>query len=142
MGNRGPKKGAKNAGRPATVIDYEKVELLATLQATDTEIAAALDIPQSTFSTIKGKDPKLFDTIKKGAERGKLSVRRAQYKKAMQGNPTMLIWWGKQNLDQKDKREDTIEHRITVADLPNMSDEDLITNLKKLQGDSKHATRH
>ena len=34
-----------------------------------------------------------------------MSVRRMQYRSAEEGNATMLIWLGKQYLDQKDKQE-------------------------------------
>ena len=39
---------------------------------------------------------------------GRTSIRRAQYKAALDGNPTMLIWLGKQLLGQKEpKPEDS-----------------------------------
>jgi hypothetical protein len=38
-----------------------------------------------------------------GREIGKASLRRTQIAVAQQGNPTMLIWLGKQMLNQKDK---------------------------------------
>ena len=38
---------------------------------------------------------------------GKISLRRAQFEKALGGNVAMQIWLGKQHLDQKDKIEQT-----------------------------------
>lgn len=44
--------------------------------------------------------------IEKGRENGKMSLRRAQFKKAVEdGNVAMQIWLGKQYLDQRDKTE-------------------------------------
>lgn len=42
---------------------------------------------------------------KKHSAKGKRSLRRSQFLLAQEGNPTMLIWLGKQWLDQKDKQE-------------------------------------
>ena len=38
---------------------------------------------------------------------GKISLRRAQFEKALNGNVVMQIWLGKQHLDQKEKIEQT-----------------------------------
>jgi hypothetical protein len=38
-------------------------------------------------------------------EEGRMSLRRLQWKKAQEGNTTMLIWLGKQYLGQSDKQE-------------------------------------
>jgi hypothetical protein len=45
--------------------------------------------------------------IKKGREMGRISLRRAQFEKALGGNVAMQIWLGKQHLDQKEKIEQT-----------------------------------
>ena len=44
--------------------------------------------------------------IEKGRAEGKKSLRRAQMEKALQGDVRMLIWMGKQYLDQKDSPQD------------------------------------
>ena len=44
---------------------------------------------------------------KKHQGEGKASLRRAQWKAAQDGNPTMLVWLGKQMLGQRDKQEIT-----------------------------------
>ena len=38
---------------------------------------------------------------------GRISLRRAQFEKALGGNVAMQIWLGKQHIDQKDKIEQT-----------------------------------
>ena len=56
---------------------------------------------------------------------GKISLRRAQYTAAVvDRNPTLLVWLGKQHLDQTDKRETKIvsEQRVTL-DASKLSDD-------------------
>ena len=45
------------------------------------------------------------DTIKSAKDRGRSSLRRHQWELAQKGNPTMLIWLGKQLLGQRDHRD-------------------------------------
>ena len=45
-------------------------------------------------------------------EVGKASLRSAQFKAALAGNATMLIWMGKQLLGQRDK----LDHEVTGKD--------------------------
>ena len=58
---------------------------------------------------------------------GKISLRRAQFEKALGGNVAMQIWLGKQHLDQRDKIEQTsyneplpliIERAMPLKDKP------------------------
>jgi hypothetical protein len=57
--------------------------------------------------------------IKRFSLNGKTSLRRYQWKLAESGNATMLIWLGKQYLDQADKQE--LNADITTTSLPNVS---------------------
>ena len=83
-------------GRPLLDIDEEKVHELAKLHCTYEEIAAVMGCSTDTLSR------RFADYIEKGREEGKTSLRRAQFKKALEGNPTMLIWLSKQYLGQQD----------------------------------------
>jgi len=56
--------------------------------------------------------------IKEMGADGRMSIRRWQMAKAKEGNPTMLIWLGKQYLGQKDKREDDHTHTILEMSYP------------------------
>ena len=51
------------------------------------------------------RNPEIEAAIERGADRGKATLRRMQWKGAQAGNPTMLIWLGKQLLGQKDRSE-------------------------------------
>ena len=92
---------AKNkGGRPKKVIDYDMVEKLASLMATQEEIAIFMDCCVKTLQ----RDDRFCRLFKKGFEKGKMSQRRKQAKLADK-NASMAIWLGKQYLGQKDKSE-------------------------------------
>lgn len=88
-------------GRPKVKIDYPTVEKLANIQCTQEEIATVLGVSTKTLQ----RNDEFCRIYKKGLETGKSSLRRLQWKAAERGNPTVLIWLGKQYLDQKDKTE-------------------------------------
>lgn len=52
------------------------------------------------------------EVIEKGRKQGNMSLKRKQYEVAMGGNVTMLIWLGKQRLDQTDKVEQRFDAKI------------------------------
>lgn len=96
------------AGRPKKKIDYQTVEKLANIQCTQEEISNFLGISTRTLQ----KDKEFLRIYKKGLENGKMSLRRMQFKKANDGNVSMLIWLGKQYLGQTDKVEKDNTHEI------------------------------
>jgi hypothetical protein len=95
--------------RPKPIIDYNLIEKLANLGCTEYEIAYALNYSPKHFSSLKRKDTLIREAINRGSNGIKISIRRAQLKVALPdesreyaGNPTMLIWLGKQYLHQSD----------------------------------------
>ena len=94
-------------GAPRKEIDFDELDKLCAIQSTEEEIAGWFGIDIDTLVTrIKEKCGMTFSEYfaqKKGT--GKISLRRKQYQTAMAGNPTLLIWLGKQWLNQKDKHE-------------------------------------
>lgn len=85
-------------GRPKTEINLKELKDLASVQCTDNEIAAVMGVSVDTLAR------RYADVIKRARESGKQSLRRAQWKKAVEdGNPTMLIWCGKFHLGQKEE---------------------------------------
>lgn len=136
------KNGKHNGGRPKLNIDYETVEKLAILQCTQIEIAEFLGVSTRTLQ----RNKEFCRIYKKGLEDGHSSLRRLQWKTAegdyiakriiytnkdgsqreeefyAQPNPTMLIWLGKQYLEQVDSHVVTgaggepIKHVIEVVD--------------------------
>ena len=97
----------KKNGRPRKEINWKQLYSLCEIQCTQEEIASVLDICVDTIDTRCKEEHELsFSEIyKKHAEKGKKSLRRAQFSKAIEGNTTMLVWLGKQYLGQRDKTE-------------------------------------
>tara|TARA_R110000868_G_scaffold87034_4_gene243653 strand:+ start:3647 stop:4006 length:360 start_codon:yes stop_codon:yes gene_type:complete len=96
--------------RPRKEIDQETFEKLCHLQCTQEEIMGFFDIDtKDTLNTrireIYGEN-ECFSTIySKRKQGGRIAVRRKQMQVAESGNPTMLIWLGKQYLGQAEKTE-------------------------------------
>ena len=83
-------------------IDTTEVEKLAGYGCTNIEIAnffgCSSDLIEKSYS----------EFIRKGRADLKKRLRKAQIDTAVAGNPTMLVWLGKQMLNQTDRQE--IEH--------------------------------
>jgi len=87
--------------RPLKKVDTQAIAKLAQLHCTFEEIAEFCEVSTKTLQR------NYVHLIKKGREMGRISLRRAQFEKALSGNVVMQIWLGKQHLDQKDKQEIT-----------------------------------
>jgi hypothetical protein len=88
----------RKAGRPRKELDVEQIRTLASIQCTMKEIAAVMRVNVDTLHD------NYSEIIKEAQEAGKESLRRAQWKKAVdEGHPTMLIWLGKFYLGQKEE---------------------------------------
>ena len=85
--------------RPRKEVDIKMLEGLAKIGCTDEEIAILLGVSSDTLVR------RFAEHIKKGRAEMKMSLRRLQIRLAEDGNATMAIWLGKQNLGQKDKVE-------------------------------------
>ncbi len=98
-------------GRPRIQLDTEQIRKLATFHCTLQEMAdffgVSTDTLRDNYSTF----------IAKGKSEGKIRLRRKQFDVAVngKGNPTMLIWLGKQMLGQSDQSlsEDNMPLPIT-----------------------------
>ena len=106
----------KKGGRPR--FDFSDklplVRKLAGIQCTDEEIAAGLGCSQDTLARGRKRDQELDAAIIEGRANGRMSLRRAQYQKALDGNPTMLIWLGKQILGQRERVDIDLGSRISA----------------------------
>ena len=87
--------------RPLKKVDPQAITKLAQLHCTFEEIAEFSGVSTKTLQR------NYVHLIKKGRQMGKISLRRAQFEKALNGNVVMQIWLGKQHLDQKEKIEQT-----------------------------------
>ncbi len=91
--------------RPRKVIDWAVVDNCCRIQCTGEETASFIDVDYDTLNRACKREHGMsfaeYFERKRGA--GKISLRRAQYQAATEDkNPTMLVWLGKQWLDQKD----------------------------------------
>jgi hypothetical protein len=91
----------KGAGRKATPIDLIALEKLSSLQCTDEEIAAWFSVSVRTIET-RRKQPRFAEAMNRGKARGRISVRRAQWRLLEAGNGPIAVWLGKHLLGQKD----------------------------------------
>jgi hypothetical protein len=89
------------AGRKLVNIDLVELEKLCAIQCTDSEIAAWLGISTRTLESRK-KQPEFSEAMSRGKARGRISVRRAQWRLLESGNAAMGIWLGKNLLNQRD----------------------------------------
>lgn len=105
------KKQKAQRGRPRLELDWEILDKLCGIQATKKEIASWFDCDEDTINNHCKREKKCLFSVyyKQKAEKGKISLRRAQVQKALTGNPAMLIWLGKQYLGQTDKMQDVTE---------------------------------
>lgn len=86
----------------------ETVENLAGMMCTDEEIASILGVSVDTL--VNENNKAAFSEYKKrGQSKGRASLRRMQYDAAKKGNSSMLIWLGKQYLDQKEQQAMTFD---------------------------------
>lgn len=101
--------------RPTKHIDLEKVELLASYGCTMEEIASELGLSSKTLQR------NAIDAWQRGRDRLKMSLRRQQVKLAMEGDRGMLIWLGKQLLDQRDQQAVEVDDkRLLMVESPKM----------------------
>ncbi len=94
-------------GRPRIEIDWVDFDKLCGMQATLDEIAAWFNCSEDTIErrVSEEKGMRFAEYKAQKAARGRISLRRAQMQKALDGNVVMQIWLGKQYLGQKDKQE-------------------------------------
>lgn len=89
--------------------EEQRIEKLASYGLTNKEISEALGYDENTLK----RNFEIF--LIKGKANLKERLKRKQIQVAMQGNVTMLIWLGKQYLEQKEKVEESGELKLTVV---------------------------
>lgn len=89
--------------RPKKEVNEQMLKQLAGIHCTMNEMSAMLGVSVDTL------ERRYADTIKEARESGKMSLRRAMFKKALDGNPTMQIWLSKQHLGMVDKQEHSLD---------------------------------
>lgn len=112
-------------GRKRIEIDWERVDEYLKAQCDGAAIARMLNIhPDTLYSRCEADHKTVFSAYaQQKKEQGKEILRRKQFDTAMAGNVTMLIWLGKQYLEQSDKQQltgkngvDLIPRRVELID--------------------------
>ncbi len=109
------RKNKPGAGRPLKPVNEETIiacsKILCTMEEISTICGLSIDTLENKFSGI----------IKKARDGGRESLRRMQYKAAMEGNVTMLIWLGKQWLGQRERQPDEAQqviYNVKIVETP------------------------
>lgn len=108
-----------NAGRAEYKVDYKTLDSLCAIQCTGEECASILNVDYETLNTALKRDKNggFVEYFKRKSAAGKVSLRRKQYKSAVEdGNTTMMIWLGKQYLEQSDKQDVTNDAKVSFSD--------------------------
>jgi len=106
---------------------WRQIEELCLIQATGEEIARVIGVDYDTLARrIKEEyEVSASEYIKALAAPGLASLRRAQWKNAIENeNTTMQIWLGKQYLNQKEKEEIDQNTTVRVIDESSTSGEE------------------
>ena len=116
--------------RPRKEIDREQVRKLAALHCTVDEMADIIGCGRDTIYRHYKEE------LDKGRAEGKMTLRTMQFKAARNGSAVMLVWLGKQHLNQQDQQ-------VIVAvddEEKRLSEEDVDSLLKKITGneDKRH----
>lgn len=105
-----PKKpGPKGPRRILGDTEFEIFKRLIEIQCPKEEICGVLGMSDDAlFRCLKQRGFPTFEAaVERFGGRGKMSLRRLQWAKACEGNTQMMIWLGKQWLNQSDKVDNT-----------------------------------
>ncbi len=101
----------KKRTRPPMEIDVEKLKEFLAVNMPVRRIAHYFNCTPETLYN------KFRDLIVQSNVDYEYGLRLAQLRAANDGNPTMLIWLGKQVLGQSDEQKVTIEQKPSVSDI-------------------------
>ena len=99
-------------GRPFVEIDEKRLAAYCECGATNRELAALFNCSERTIES-RRKSEAFRDIMDRAEALGNVSLRRKQMSLALNGNVPMLIWLGKNRLEQKDKTEHSGEVTTT-----------------------------
>ena len=99
----------QEVGRPKITIDENIVANLASIGCTQEEIASVVGVSRRTIQR------HFAQIIEDNRNKGKASLRKKMWQIALNGNPNMLVWLSKNELNMRDK----VETQNIVEPLPN-----------------------
>ena len=98
----------KQMGRPIKDVDEKILANLSQIGCTQEEIGSIVGISARTLQR------RFADLLEVNKNKGKASLRKKMWEKALKGNEKLLIWLSKNELNMKDK----IETQSIVEPLP------------------------
>ena len=98
----------QSIGRPKKQLDKDVIAKLSQIGCTQEEIGSVIGISARTLQR------RYADLVAENKNRGKASLRKKMWEKALKGNDKLLIWLSKNELNMKDK----IETQSIVEPLP------------------------
>jgi hypothetical protein len=114
------------AGRPPKKIDILTLERLALINCSWAEAAACLDVDEATLT----RNKKYSQVFKAGREKGKMSLKRQMWRKAIdENNTTMQIFLAKNMLGYSDK----VDHNSPEANVVQDQIKQLVEWFERLQ---------
>lgn len=122
---RGPVKGCppnKGAGRKEIPIDWDKVGLMLEAGCLGTEIAGEFNCHPDTIYNrcVEELGIKFSEFTRQKKNKGDGSLRIRQFREAMKGDKTLLIWLGKQRIGQRETPLETQDFNGKLGDLLDM----------------------
>jgi AraC-like DNA-binding protein len=110
-------------GRPRIEIDFDKVDALCAVFCNCKEIVSVLNSfdVNCSYDTVERRIKEEFGVTfaeyveQKQMAFAKPKLRKAQMDTALAGNATMLVWLGKQYLDQSDKQDLNVSGGVKVV---------------------------
>ena len=113
----------KKRGRKPWIPDLAKVEVLASQGLTHAQIAACLEISETTLYEKKKQLTEFSETIKKGRAKGIQKVSNALFEAALSGNVTAMIFFLKTKAGWKEP--DVPEHRYSREELIELVEQEI-----------------
>lgn len=123
------------AGRPKIKIDWKEVDKYLICGCSGAQVAASLGICDDTLfkRCIEEKKMNFSDYSAKKRQKGNALLHATQFQVARSGNTSMLIWLGKQRLEQKENPQSAEKFDGTLGELL-----DAIKNLKQDKQEKKN----
>lgn len=116
-------------GRKKLPIDWEKVGKMIMAGSNGAQVAASLNIDYSTLVRRCDEDlnTNFTDFFNQKREAGNNLLFNKQFEVAMKGDRGMLIWLGKNRLDQTDKRQN-----VNVEIRDDRTEEEVLQSIEDL----------
>ena len=115
-------KAKKPTGRPRIKLDPKQAKIFGYFRATYDTMAEQIGCHVDTIrAAMQDEDSEFSKAYKKGFSGMKIKLSEAQVKTAIEEhNPTLLVWLGKQYLDQKDNPmpDEDVNKNYTVILVP------------------------